>query len=109
MPPQSPRSQPAEPNVIDPSPLAPLPVDGVLPIGTSVQLTARQRYLKTADPMPMLRPPDLVDPGETGLIVEWRAGGLVAVRFRRGTFLLAPNTLTVVANPENSSQGERPS
>jgi hypothetical protein len=46
-------------------------------------------YLKTADPMPMLRPPDLVDPEEIGVVVERRARDQLAVRFRRGTFLLA--------------------
>jgi len=106
MTPQSARSEPAQPESTEASLAAPWPNDGVLPIGTSVQLTARQRYLKTADPMPMLRPPDLVDPGETGLIVEWRAAGMVAVRFRRGTFLLAPSTLTAIASPESTPAGE---
>lgn len=45
-------------------------------------------YLKTADPMPMLRPPDLVDPEEVGVVVERRLRDQLAVRFRRGTFLL---------------------
>ncbi len=58
-------------------------------MGESVQLVAPQRYLKTADPMPMLRPPDLVDPAEVGQVSEIRALDQVAVRFRRGTFLFA--------------------
>jgi hypothetical protein len=41
--------------------------------------------------------------------VEWRAAGQVAVRFRRGTFLLAPNALTAVANPESPPAEQRPS
>jgi hypothetical protein len=56
-------------------------------------------YLKTADPMPMLRPPDLIDPGETGVVVELRALGIRAVRFRRGTFLLEEGRLSP-ATPE---------
>lgn len=56
-------------------------------IGDTVLLDRRPRYLKTADPMPMLRPPDLVDPSEVGLVVALRSRDQVAVRFRRGTFL----------------------
>ena len=35
-------------------------------IGDRLRLTASQTYLKTADPMPMLRPPDLVSVGALG-------------------------------------------
>jgi hypothetical protein len=47
----------------------------------------------------MLRPPDLIDPGETGVVVELRALGIRAVRFRRGTFLLEEGRLSA-ATPE---------
>ena len=50
-------------------------------------------YLKTADPMPMLRPPDLVSPGEVGAVSEIRPRDQLAVRFRRGTFLLSVRNL----------------
>lgn len=63
-------------------------------IGDQVRLTARQRYLKTADPMPMLRPPDLVDPEELGQVVAIKARQQVAVRFRRGTFLIDVDQLS---------------
>lgn len=66
--------------------LASEPVE--LAIGAGVRLAGRPRYLKTADPMPMLRPPDLVDADELGTVVERRALDLLAVRFRRGTFLI---------------------
>jgi hypothetical protein len=65
-----------------------------LSVGDRVRLAAIPAYLKTADPMPMLRPPDLVDPAETGLVVELRSMGMVAVRFRRGTFLIAADQLS---------------
>ncbi len=65
----------------------------VLAIGDPVVVVGSLRYLKTAEPMPMLRPPDLVDAGEVGRICERRAGEVVAVRFRRGTFLLAASQL----------------
>jgi hypothetical protein len=63
-------------------------------IGDSASLRGLPRYLKTADPMPMLRPPDLVDVGEVGVVVAERALGQLAVRFRRGTFLLDSDQLT---------------
>ncbi len=60
-----------------------------LKIGDKVFLTVPQKYLKTSDPMPMLRPPDLVSLDETGEIVSLRPLGVAEVRFRMGTFLLA--------------------
>lgn len=68
-------------------------------LGAVVRLVGRPTYLKTADPMPMLRPPDLVDPGETGQVVGLRAGQLAAVRYRRGTFLLEREALVFVSEP----------
>jgi hypothetical protein len=44
--------------------------------------------------MPMLRPPDLIGVDEVGQVVEQRALGQLAVRFRRGTFLLAAAACT---------------
>ncbi|WP_261353417.1 MULTISPECIES: DUF3148 domain-containing protein [unclassified Cyanobium] len=63
-------------------------VEVAIHLGDAVRLRQPLRYLKTADPMPMLRPPDLVDPGEVGRVVEIRALELRAIRFRRGTFLI---------------------
>ena len=57
-------------------------------IGDRLRLSVRQSYLKTSDPMPMLRPPDLVEPGEVGEVVALHPLEIVAVRFRRGAFLL---------------------
>ncbi|NEP62576.1 MAG: DUF3148 domain-containing protein [Symploca sp. SIO2G7] len=57
-------------------------------VGDRVCITTQPPYLKTADPMPMLRPPDLVTLGEEGIIVEQKLGGYWAVRFERGTFLI---------------------
>ena len=57
-------------------------------VGTQVRLLAQPSYLKTADAMSMLRPPDLIDADEVGQVVALKALAQVAVRFRRGTFLL---------------------
>jgi len=67
-------------------------------VGESVRIALPPRYLKTADPMPMLRPPDLVDGGEMGVVSEVRAGDQLAVRFRRGTFLIAAAALIPAAD-----------
>ncbi|NDF61687.1 MAG: DUF3148 domain-containing protein [Synechococcaceae bacterium WBB_3_034] len=64
------------------------PESAELEVGARVRLLQAPAYLKSADAMPMLRPPDLVDTGEEGEVVGLRAGELVAVRFRRGAFLL---------------------
>jgi hypothetical protein len=71
----------------DPAPFA---------LGQRVSLVQPLRYLKTAEPMPMLRPPDLVDSGEVGLVAEVRGRDQLAVRFRRGTFLIAARDLRPV-------------
>ena len=69
------------------------PAPAAFQIGEQVCLEGQLSYLKSADPMPMLRPPDLVDVGEQGQVVEIRALNQLAVRFRRGTFLIAARDL----------------
>lgn len=79
------------------SPATPQPPATAQPtVGDQVRLLQSPPYLKTADPMPMLRPPDLVDSGELGQVVALRALDQVAVRFRRGTFLLEARLLEVL-------------
>ncbi|MEB3247537.1 MAG: DUF3148 domain-containing protein [Synechococcus sp.] len=65
-------------------------------IGDRLRLSAPQTYLKTADPMPMLRPPDLVSLGEVGEVIALHPMETVAVRFRRGSFLLSLSQLEAV-------------
>ena len=47
--------------------------------------------------MPMLRPPDLVDSDEQGQVLAIKARNQLAVRFRRGTFLLEADQLHAAA------------
>lgn len=77
----------------------PAPAAASLHLGDAVRLRQPLPYLKTADPMPMLRPPELVDPGEVGRVVEIRALGLLAVRYRRGTFLINAAALEPLTPP----------
>ena len=66
-----------------------------LSIGDKVFLKMPLSYLKTADPMPMLRPPDLVSQDEVGEIVGLNAMDTAQVRFRRGTFLIPIGQLAI--------------
>ncbi len=62
-------------------------------IGDQVSLSTSLPYLKTADPMPMLRPPELVSLGESGTVIAIRSMGMIEVRFRRGSFLISEEKL----------------
>jgi len=57
-------------------------------IGSRVRLVTLPPYIKTADPMPMLRPPDVVSMEEEGIVIDLRPGGYWVVRFSQGTFLV---------------------
>lgn len=68
-------------------------------IGEQVRLAVRPTYVKTADTMPMLRPPDVIDVGETGVVLERRPGDTWVVRFSRGTFLVDSPFLESTQSP----------
>ena len=70
-----------------------------LKVGDKVLLKVSQSYLKTNDPMPMLRPPDLVSLDEQGEIVGLQPLNMVEVRFRRGVFLLQESHLEADIKP----------
>lgn len=57
-------------------------------VGDRVRIASLPPYIKTADPMPMLRPPQVVSVGEEGTILARRPGGYWAIRFTNGSFLL---------------------
>ena len=66
-------------------------------IGDRLRLKQQLPYLKTADPMPMLRPSDLVSLDEVGEVVALHPLNTVAVRFRRGTYLISLDQLEAAA------------
>ena len=72
-------------------------------IGDRLRLKRQVPYLKTADPMPMLRPSDLVSLDEVGEVVALHPFDTVAVRFRRGTYLVALDQLET-ASQDAASQ-----
>ncbi|MEO0456974.1 MAG: DUF3148 domain-containing protein [Cyanobacteria bacterium P01_A01_bin.114] len=57
-------------------------------VGDRVRIATAPPFLKTAETMPMLRPPDLVTVGEEGTVLEQKPGGYWGVRFERGAFLI---------------------
>jgi hypothetical protein len=57
-------------------------------VGDRVRLATQPPYFKTADPMPMLRPPDTLRVGDEGIVVDRRPGGYWGIKFDRGSFLL---------------------
>ena len=65
-------------------------------VGEKVSLQVPLPYLKTADPISMLRPPDLVSLDEVGIIIGIRANDLLEVKFRRGNFLIPSERLKIL-------------
>ncbi|MBE9041465.1 DUF3148 domain-containing protein [Oscillatoriales cyanobacterium LEGE 11467] len=69
-------------------------------VGDKVRVVTLPPYLKTADPMPMLRPPNLIAVGEEGVVLACNPGGYWSVRFERGAFLLEES---LAASPASDS------
>lgn len=65
-------------------------------VGDRVRLVVLPAYFKTADPMPMLRPPNVVALGEEGTVIDRRPGDYWSIHFSRGTFLVESQYLEVV-------------
>lgn len=57
-------------------------------IGDRVKVVSLPSYFKTAEPMPMLRPPSVVALGEEGIISDRRPGDYWCVKFAQGAFLV---------------------
>ncbi|WP_413171494.1 regulatory protein SipA [Anabaena azotica] len=72
------------------------------PIGSKVRVVSLPPYVKTADPMPMLRPPDIISIGEEGIVLDRRPGGYWGVRFTRGAFLIDSQYIESTENPPQS-------
>ncbi|MCP6762875.1 MAG: DUF3148 domain-containing protein [Fischerella sp. CENA71] len=76
------------------------------PIGSKVRVIALPPYVKTADPMPMLRPPDVIRIGEEGVVLDRRPAGYWGVRFSKGAFLMESQYIESVeaSKAENSDE-----
>lgn len=71
-----------------------------IPVGSKVKLIALPPYFKTAEPMPMLRPADIIAIGEQGIVIDRSPGGYWSIRFNRGTFLVESQYIEVILPPE---------
>lgn len=65
-------------------------------IGTKVRISTLPTHLKTADPMPMLRSPSVLELGSVGVILDRKPGNYWVVKFIQGAFLLEDCYLDVV-------------
>ena len=63
--------------------------------GDRIKIIALPAYIKTAEPMPMLRANTLAI-GEEGVIIDRRPGGYYGIRFPQGAFLLESQYLDLV-------------
>jgi len=67
-------------------------------IGDKVKLSLKPPYFKTADPMPMLRPPDIIAIGQEGIVIDRRPGQYWVVLFTKGSYLMEDQYLEVIEN-----------
>ncbi len=65
-------------------------------IHQKVKLISLPPYVKTAEPMPILRPASVLKLGEVGVILERRPGGYWGVRFGKGAFLIESQYIAAV-------------
>ncbi len=69
-------------------------------VGDRVRVIALPDYVKTAESIPMLRSPSVIQIGEEGIILKRQPGDFWSVRLERGAYLLDSEYLELV-NPTN--------
>lgn len=81
-------------------------------IGQKVRLVVQPPYVKTAESMPILRPPNVVRLGEVGTVLSRKPGNYWAVRFEKGAFLIDSQYIeeavaadTETAQPDHIPEG----
>lgn len=80
-------------------------MDPAFAIGDRVRLIALPPYVKTAEPIPMLRPASVIRLGEEGIVLAPKLGDTWSVRFERGAYLLDRQYLELVtASAETPSE-----
>lgn len=73
-------------------------------IGQKVRLVVQPPYIKTAESMPILRPPNVVRLGEVGTILACKSGNYWTVRFEKGAFLIDSQYIEAVAVDSETAQ-----
>jgi hypothetical protein len=61
-------------------------------------------YIKTADSMPMLRPPSAISVGEIGVILARQPGDTWSIRFTKGAYLLDRDYFELVETEEDTGE-----
>ena len=73
-------------------------------VGDRVKIATLPPYLKSDQNMPMLRPPDLVEVGEEGVVRSRKPGGYLGVKFENGAFLIDAQYLSAAEEtPQQTS------
>jgi Protein of unknown function (DUF3148) len=57
-------------------------------VGKKVKVVVLPPYIKTAEPMPMLRPANAIRLGEEGVVISQKSSNSWAVRFEKAAFLI---------------------
>jgi Protein of unknown function (DUF3148) len=68
-------------------------------VGDRVRVIALPAYVKTAEPMPMLRPPSVIRIGEEGVILNRQPGDYWSVRLEKAAYLLESQYIEPVTPP----------
>ena len=69
-------------------------------IHQKVRVIGLPPYVKTAEPMPILRPPNVITLGEIGTVIDRRPGGYWGVLFEKGAFLMDRQYLEAVQDSQ---------
>lgn len=64
-------------------------------VGDTIIVIELPPYLKTADPMPMLRANSAIALGEKGIIIKQNFAGYYSIRFTQGAYLLESKYFTL--------------
>ncbi|MEL6493482.1 MAG: DUF3148 domain-containing protein [Cyanobacteria bacterium J06621_3] len=73
-------------------------------VGDRIRIHTLPPFLKSAETMPMLRPPDLVSIGEEGTIISRKPGGYLGVRFERGSFLIDTQYIEAITETNTAKE-----
>ena len=69
-------------------------------IHQKVRVIGLPPYVKTAEPMPILRPPNVIRLGEIGTVIDRRPGGYWGILFEKGAFLMDRQYLEAVQDSQ---------
>lgn len=71
-------------------------------VGQKVRVMAMPPYVKTAEPMPMLRSANVIAIGEVGIVLDRRPGNYWGIRFAKGAFLLDSQYIEAAENGDGN-------